>query len=179
MTNKLKNQNKMNGFNINVHVKIDVEEQLFALLSAFSGGKAVSREAGQAASAQEAEAPSGVSERQPAPAAGTVAEEPSVQQAGEPSPAAGRAKEYTGADVRAAMDRARRRIEGEDYKENTAGEGYKKWHRLLTGEFKRIAALLGAEKPSMLPDSDSRAGFIRMCDELVAEGGAITTNAPF
>ncbi len=151
----------MKEFNINVHVQIGVTEQLCALLSAFAGGL-------NRIPAAQTQAP----EPAPAPA---IVETPAA--VAEPAPEA--AKEYTEADVRAAMDRTRRRIEGEDCKENTTGEGYKKWHRQLTGEFKRIATLLGAEKPSALPDSASRASFIQQCDELVIEGGSLTTKVPF
>lgn len=156
----------MKEFNINVHVRIGVTEQLYALMSAFAGGRGLTP-AAQAPeptpAAAQAEMPAEAAEQQPAPAA----------------PAPESAKEYTEADVRAAMDRARRRIEGEDYKENTAGEGYQKYHRQLTGEFKRIASLLGADKPSALPDSAARATFISRCDELVIKGGELTTELPF
>lgn len=157
----------MKEFNINVHVRIGVTEQLYALVAAFAGGQGLAP-AAQAAeptpAAAQAEMPAEAAEQQPAPAA---------------APAPESAKEYTEADVRAAMDRARRRIEGEDYKENTAGEGYQKYHRQLTGEFKRIASLLGADKPSALPDSAARATFISRCDELVIKGGELTTELPF
>ena len=159
----------MKEFNINVHVRRGVTEQLYALVAAFAGGQG--RVPATQAQAPEptpepaqAEMPAEAAEQQPAPAA---------------APAPESAKEYTEADVRAAMDRARRRIEGEDYKENTAGEGYQKYHRQLTGEFKRIASLLGADKPSALPDSAARATFISRCDELVIKGGELTTESPF
>jgi hypothetical protein len=88
-------------------------------------------------------------------------------------------KELTEVDVREAMDRCRKRIEGEDYKENTSSEGYKKWHRQLTSWFKNTSAALGAEKPSALPDHDSRAAFIEMCEEVTTEGDKLTTKTPF
>lgn len=88
-------------------------------------------------------------------------------------------KELTEVDVREAMDRCRKRIEGEDYKENTSSEGYKKWHRQLTSWFKNTSAALGAEKPSALPDHDSRAAFIEMCEDVITEGDKLTTKAPF
>ena len=87
-------------------------------------------------------------------------------------------KELTEEDVRAAMDKTRRRIEGEDYKNNTDGEGYKKYHKQLTATFKNIAALLGSDKPSTLP-ADKRASFIQQCDELIVENGEITTKVPY
>ena len=87
-------------------------------------------------------------------------------------------KELTEEDVRAAMDKTRRRIEGEDYKNNTDGEGYKKYHKQLTATFKNIAALLGSDKPSTLP-AEQRASFIKQCDELIVENGEITTKVPY
>lgn len=72
-------------------------------------------------------------------------------------------------EVRAAMDRARKRIEGEDYKENTTGESYIKWHRPLTDFFKKIAKEISGttDKPSMLPDDDSRRKFIVWSDAII------------
>ena len=75
-------------------------------------------------------------------------------------------KELTEEDVREAMNRARCRIEGEDWKDNTDGDLYKKYHRQLNATFKNISALLGADKPSALP-SDKRADFIAECDLLI------------
>lgn len=89
------------------------------------------------------------------------------------------AKEYTEVDVRAAMDRTRRRIEGENYKENTDSPEYKKYHRQLTAIFKQIAGLLGHDKPSQLPTSDLRASFIKSCDELIVKDGEIESTVPF
>lgn len=68
------------------------------------------------------------------------------------------------------MDRTRRRIEGENHKENPDSEGYKKWHRALTSWFKGAATFCGAEKPRALPDSDSRARFIEACDAVQVKG---------
>ena len=88
-------------------------------------------------------------------------------------------KELTAEDVRAAMHRTRQRIEGEDYKENTDGEAYKKYHKALTAQFKNIAALLGADKPSALP-TDKIESFIKQCDELqILKDGTIGTECPY
>ena len=88
-------------------------------------------------------------------------------------------KPLTAEDVRAAMHKTRQRIEGEDYKENTNGEAYKKYHKPLTAQFKNIAALLGAEKPSALPP-DKIADFIEQCNGLqIMEDGTIDSNCPF
>ena len=78
------------------------------------------------------------------------------------------AKELTEEDIRAAMHRTRQRFEGEDYKENTDSEAYKKYHKQLTGMFKQIAAVLGADKPSALP-AEMRASFIAECDALIID----------
>lgn len=88
-------------------------------------------------------------------------------------------KPLTAEDVRAAMHKTRQRIEGEDYKENTNGDLYKKYHKPLTAQFKNIAALLGAEKPSALPP-DKIANFIEQCDELrIMDDGTIGPKLPF
>lgn len=88
-------------------------------------------------------------------------------------------KPLTAEDVRAAMHKTRQRIEGEDYKENTNGDLYKKYHKPLTATFKNIAALLGAEKPSALPP-DKIASFMEQCDELrIMEDGTIGPKLPF
>lgn len=88
-------------------------------------------------------------------------------------------KPLTAEDVRAAMHKTRQRIEGEDYKENTNGDLYKKYHKPLTTTFKNIAALLGAEKPSALPP-DKIASFMEQCDELrIMDDGTIGPKLPF
>lgn len=87
-------------------------------------------------------------------------------------------KPLTAEDVRAAMHKTRQRIEGEDYKENTNGDLYKKYHKPLTATFKNIAALLGAEKPSALPP-DKIASFMEQCDELrIMDDGTIGPKLP-
>jgi len=83
--------------------------------------------------------------------------------------AAPSAKKVTVQDVRAAMDRARTRIEGEGYKDLNPKHPL---HNALTSEFKGIAALLGADKPSELPEED-RAAFVKECDLLGEEEGKI------
>lgn len=88
-------------------------------------------------------------------------------------------KVYTEVDVRDAMDRARRRIEGEDYKTNTTGELYTQWHRKLTAWFKQTAAAYGSDKPSTLPDSESRRKFIEACDLVHVSGSYLTTPLPY
>lgn len=111
----------------------------------------------------------------------TKAEEAAPQDEGQAkAQAEAEQKPLTAEDVRAAMHKTRQRIEGEDYKENTNGDLYKKYHKPLTAQFKNIAALLGADKPSALP-SDKIANFIEQCDGLqIMEDGTIGgSNCPF
>lgn len=168
----------MDTIKINVNVQIGVTKELFGLLSAFQHRPAPAVAAAPAESKPgEAAAPAEVEQPKPEPEAKKEEAAPKAEAKKEATPAN---KEYTEVDVRAAMERTRKRIEGDDYKENTNGEKYKKYHRQLTAKFKNIAALLGSEKPSALPSSELRETFCAQCDELViGEDGNITTNAPF
>ena len=168
----------MDPIKINVNVQIGVTKELFGLLSAFQHRPAPAVAAAPAESKPgEAAAPAEVEQPKPEPEAKKEEAAPKAEAKKEAAPAN---KEYTEVDVRAAMERTRKRIEGDDYKENTNGEKYKKYHRQLTANFKNIAALLGSEKPSALPSSELRETFCAQCDKLViGEDGNITTNAPF
>ena len=168
----------MDPIKINVNVQIGVTKELFGLLSAFQHRSAPAVAATPAESKpDEAAAPAEVEQPKPEPEAKKEEAAPKAEAKKEAAPAN---KEYTEVDVRAAMERTRKRIEGDDYKENTNGEKYKKYHRQLTANFKNIAALLGSEKPSALPSSELRETFCAQCDKLViGEDGNITTNAPF
>ena len=84
------------------------------------------------------------------------------------SPAIQPEKALTLEDIRAAIHRTRQRFEGENYKENTDSEAYKKHHKALTAQFKQIAIVLGADKPSKLP-ADKIAAFIAECDALILD----------
>lgn len=91
------------------------------------------------------------------------------------------AKSLTTEDVRAAMHRARMRIEGEDYKDNPESEGYKEWHKALTAQFKLIAGVVSngaTNTPSKLSE-ECRAAFISECDILIAKDGIIQSKTPF
>lgn len=118
-------------------------------------------------------------EKEPEAETKTQAEEaPAANEQPKPTPESVEPEELTEQDIREAMHRTRQRIEGEDYKNNTDSEGYKKYHKLLTAQFKNIAALLGSDKPSTLPAAQ-RASFISQCDELVVENGEITVKIPY
>ncbi len=152
-------------FQISVEVSIGLTRELSAMVAAILAGNTAAIE------------PQAVNT---IPATATTAPavpEPQQPTAAEPQEAA---KPLTAEDVRAAMHRARQRIEGEDYKDNTQSEAYKRYHRQLTAEFKNIAALLGSDKPSALPE-DKRAQFIAQCDELeILDNGTIgVSKLPF
>ncbi len=85
----------------------------------------------------------------------------------------------TTADVSAAMDRCRKRIEGDGYATDTKSEGYTKYHKKLTAKFKEVSVFLGADKPSALPE-DKRSQFIEEVDKLdLMEDGTIDKPLPF
>lgn len=174
----------MQPISINVQIQVGVTDQLYKLLAPLANLPAGTRQA-QIPAREKKPEPAKEPEVTNQPQAQAVQEEAAPAADPQPEPASKPAdpepeqREYTEVDVRAAMDEARKRIEGEDYKTNTDSEGRKKWHRALTGWFKNTAALYGAEKPSELPDSESRGKFIRLCAEVKVENDELTTDLPF
>lgn len=174
----------MQPIQINVQVNIGLNSELFALLTSVMNRPAQVAELPAAprnkkpAKPQPEPKPEVTNQPDPNDGQATASEEPEPTPEPEPVPQA-TAKEYTEVDVRAAMERTRKRIEGENYKEKTDSEGYKKWHRVLTGWFKNTAAMYGAEKPSALPDSESRAKFIACCDAVQVKGDELIEDCPF
>lgn len=181
----------MQPIQINVQVNIGLNSELFALLTSVVNRPAQAAELPAAprnkkpAKPQPEPKPEVTNQPNPTDGLATAAPEEPAEEAKpestpepEPVPQA-TAKEYTEVDVRAAMERTRKRIEGENYKEKTDSEGYKKWHRVLTGWFKNTAAMYGAEKPSALPDSESRAKFIACCDAVQVKGDELIEDCPF
>lgn len=155
--------------NLNVNVQIGITPQLATFLTALLQSRPatpVQLPATEAPAPKPAESDKPRRTRRtktdaPETAAPVAAEEvPETEQQTE--------KELTEEDIRAAMHRTRQRFEGEYYKENTDSENYKKYHKQLTGMFKQIAAVLGADKPSALP-ADRRAAFIAECDALIID----------
>lgn len=168
----------MQPIQINVQVNIGMDSALLSMLSGLVTTAQTAAQQPQRKPKAEAK-PKQVNQpaaQQPAPAA-----EENAPASGEtkPEPMPEKPKEYTEVDIRAAMDRTRKRIEGEDYKEKPDSEGYKTWHKRLTAWFKNTAALCGAEKPSALPDSESRAKFIAACDAVEIKGDELTETCPF
>lgn len=176
----------MEPIKINVNVQIGVTEELYGLLSLLTKHTHAPAVAAAPAESKPAEASASVAEvinQEPTPEpkkeeAAPAPAEPAAEAAPEHKAPAQEIKEYTEVDVRAAMERTRKRIEGEDYKENTSSENYKKYHRALTAEFKSIAAFLGSDKPSALPSSELRETFCNQCDALILEDGKITRKLP-
>ena len=114
----------MDPIKINVNVQIGVTKELFGLLSAFQHRPAPAVAAAPAESKpDEAAAPAEVEQPKPEPEAKKEEAAPKAEAKKEAAPAN---REYTEVDVRAAMERTRKRSEGDDYKENTNGEKYKK-----------------------------------------------------
>lgn len=169
----------MQPIQINVQVNVGLNAELYTLLSAVLNRPA------QVAELPSAPKPNKPAKPEPKPEvvnkqAEAAKDAPEPQPTPEPEPQPqNEKKEYTVVDVRAAMDRTRRRIEGEDYKEKPDGEGYKRWHRQLTAWFKNTAAVFGAEKPSALSDSESIEKFIQCCDEVKVKNDELVTDCPF
>lgn len=169
------------NFSLQVNVTLGVSKELGDILSKLSNLpplrlRPVETQAQTTEQAAPVEAAPAAAEQKPA-------EPEKAAPAADPASAA--QKEYTTEDVRAAMDRCRQRIEGEDYK-NTKTEGRTKWHAVLTERFKDYAGWIvkkeGQEKPSQLPDSASRGQFIAMCNNLaLSEDGTqiIQDDLPF
>lgn len=162
----------MEPININVQIQVGVTQQLYDLLASL---------ASLPTGARIAQAPEVKPEQVKEPEVTNRAEQPQPEAA----PAAQAPAmpvshgEYTEVDVRAAMDEARKRIEGEDYKTNTESEGRKKWHRALSSWFKNTAAIYGADKPSELPDSESRRKFIAECAAVKVINDELSQDLPF
>jgi len=166
----------MTNLEITVHVNLGVTPDLVALVSA------ILHKETQPAVASLEQTPNTPAEEKPVRKPRKAKEEPTESEAPteeSQAPQDNTPKELTEEDVRAAMHRTRVRIEGEDYKENTDGELYKKFHKQLTAQFKNISASLGADKPSALP-ADKRESFITQCDELlIGDDGTIMTKCPY
>jgi hypothetical protein len=167
-------------FSINVNVSIGVTSEVVALVTSIltkqpgqivAPGTVVSNEPQPEPQAAAKKTRKGKGEATAeAPATDALVDQPEPQ----PEAEAETNRELTEEDVREAMHKVRQRIEGENYKENTDSENYKKYHRVLTQTFKNISALLGSDKPSTLP-ADQRAAFINEINALVVnEKGEIT-----
>ena len=184
-------------FSVHIHVDLGVKPELVALVNAVIGHRPMPtveapKPEPSASEQPEAAAPAKKRGRKAATAEAQApeVEAPTEEAAPEPepeaeaeAPAEAEPKELTEQDIRDAMHRTRQRIEGENYKDETDGELYKKYHRQLTSWFKNTAALLGSDKPSALiteKGQDEARQFIAECDRLeVLEDGTIGIKAPY
>lgn len=184
-------------FSVHIHVDLGVTPELVALVNAVIGHRQMPtveapKPEPSASEQPEAAAPAKKRGRKAATAEAPApeVEAPAEEAAPEPepeaeaeAPAEAEPKELTEQDIRDAMHRIRQRIEGENYKDETDGELYKKYHRQLTSWFKNTAALLGSDKPSALiteKGQDEARQFIEECDRLeVLEDGTIGIKAPY
>ena len=160
---------------INLNVLFDLTARMAKTLTALAG-----RQPQPAAPAVALPEPAESEKPAPAPEPVAPAPEPAAP-APEPAPTPAQAKELTAEDVRDAIDRTRRRFEGEDYAQNTDTEEYKRYHKALTALFKQSAmALAGVTKPSLLPP-DKIADFIADCEAITLDenGNLIPAKAPF
>lgn len=83
-------------------------------------------------------------------------------------------------EVREIIHTTRQRFIGEDYKNQTDSDLYKKYYKALTTEIKKIASVIGYDKPSLIDNIDSLDKFRAMCDELTLDNeGNIITKEPF
>jgi len=184
-------------FSVHIHVDLGVTPELVALVNAVIGHRQMPtveapKPEPSASEQPEAAAPAKKRGRKAATAEAPApeVEAPAEEAAPEPEPEAeaeaqaeAEPKELTEQDIRDAMHRTRQRIEGENYKDETDGELYKKYHRQLTSWFKNTAALLGSDKPSDLiteKGQDEARQFIEECDRLeVLEDGTIGIKEAF
>ena len=83
--------------------------------------------------------------------------------------------------IRQIMHRARQRIEGENYKTNTTGERYLKYHKPMADTFIQLAMQYGASKPSAIDDPEKIKAFEAECEQihLDKDGNIATGPAPF
>lgn len=158
-----------------INVQIGVTPELMSIMQMILQGRIApeeeTAELPQTAAAEEQQKPAEQPQKVDTGAQPTETQQP--QAAEEPKLAP------TAEDVRTAMHRTRQRIEGDDYKDNTDSDAYKRYHRALTAEFKKISAFLGSEKPSALPE-DKRESFINTCEGLVVmDDGSIGQKFPF
>lgn len=168
----------MQPIQINVSVNIGVNQELYGLLSSLLNlPQAEAETAAPTPRKQRTAKTQPVVEKEPETAKNETPEPQPVSVPAENTTQ--ETKEYTEVDVREAMDRTRKRIEGENYKEQTDSELYKKWHRCLTAFFKNTAAVFGSDKPSTLPDSESRAKFIACCDAVYVKDDELVEDCPF
>ena len=144
---------------MNIEIKLGVTPELASLLTAVVSAFTQNR-----VTAEVTAKPKSVKETEPTREAVAVNPE-GTPEADEMPKASEPAKQLTEEDIRTAIHVTRAKFEGSDYLNNTESEGYKKYHRQLTQQFKSIAISLGFEKPSLI-DADHRQQFVDECGQL-------------
>lgn len=158
-----------NGFQVNVQVMVDFSPAVVNVLGALVNGRQSIQAAPTKAPAQAQAKEQEVASTDGGNADAKVEEAPKVVANANP----------TAADIRAAMDKTRSRIEGEDWETNKDSELRKKYHSQLTQSFKNLGAALGSEKPSTLTGNDALS-FIEACDRIIVnDKGELDNVTPF
>lgn len=158
-----------NGFQFNVRVMLDFSPAVVNVLGALVNGRS-SIQAAPMKTPVQAQA----KEQEVASTDGGNADAKAKE-----APKAVANANPTAADIRAAMDKTRSRIEGEDWETNKDSELRKKYHSQLTQSFKNLGAALGSEKPSTLTGNDALS-FIEACDRIIVnDKGELDNVTPF
>ena len=158
-----------NGFQVNVQVMVDFSPAVVNVLDALVNGQATAQAALTKAPIP-VQAPTKKQEATSADGGNADAKE---------APKAVANANPTSTDIRAAMDKTRSRIEGEDWETNKDSELRKKYHSQLTQSFKNLGAALGSEKPSTLTGNDALS-FIEACDRIIVnDKGELDNVTPF
>ena len=156
-----------NGFQFNVRVMLDFSPAVVNVLGALVNGQTTVQAAPTKMPAQ-----AQAKEKEVASADGGNAD-------AKEAPKAVANANPTAADIRAAMDKTRSRIEGEDWETNKDSELRKKYHSQLTQRFKNLGATFGSEKPSTLTGNDALS-FIEACGRIfVNDKGELDNVLPF
>ena len=156
-----------NGFQFNVRVMLDFSPAVVNVLDALVNGQPSIQAAPTKMPAQ-----AQAKEKEVASADGGNAD-------AKEAPKAVANANPTAADIRAAMDKTRSRIEGEDWETNKDSELRKKYHSQLTQRFKNLGAAFGSEKPSTLTGNDALS-FIEACDRIIVnDAGELDNVLPF
>lgn len=151
---------------LNINVKIGFTEQLAALVGAALGAL-VNREPITVATAE-------LNTAEPPTEANVKADKAVAEVKADKT-----AKSLGAEDVRAAIDRARDRIEGEDWRTNRTSDRYKRYHKALNAVCCQISTAYGAAKPSGLAPENYEK-FIADCDRITLDdNGELTTPPPF
>lgn len=177
----------MKDFEINIHVNLGVASEVRQWVSALLCRQVESKSFGNETMTDNWRKEGIEVTAEPAKTAEPVkAAEPKKEEPAKAAPAK-KKKGPAAEEIRAIMDATRKRIEGEDYKENSQSELHKKYHRELNTKFRLIAAVLHKDadsastddKPSSLPD-DKVEAFRTQCDGIViGSDGKLVTSIPF